>query len=60
VALEQGAAGDVERDTGRAPGLGPLAAREVGLRAVQGLEGCLDVDEGVGREYELDLRSAVK
>ena len=58
LTLEQGPARDVIRDAGRAPGLRPLALRDVRLRAVCGLQRRLDIDERAGRQHELDLRSS--
>ena len=58
MTLEEGAAGHVIRDAGRAPGLRPLAIGDMGLRPVQRLERGLDVDERVPRQHELDLRSS--
>ena len=45
-------------DAGRAPGLGPLAVRDVRLGPMERLERGLDVDERVRRQQELDLRSS--
>ena len=58
VALEKRTAGDVIGDAGRAPRLRPLAAGDVGLRPMQSFKRRFDVDEGVPRQYELDLRSS--
>src|SRR3712207_6874340 len=52
---EQGPIGDVIGDTSRPPGLRPLALGDVGLRAMCGLERCLDINEGFGRQQ--DFRS---
>ena len=58
VTLEQRTAGHVIGDAGRAPCLRPLAVGDVGLRPVQSLDRCLDVDERVARQHELDLGSS--
>jgi hypothetical protein len=56
VTLQQRTTGDVVRDAGRTPGLGLLAARHMRLRAMDALEGGLDVDERITGQHELDLR----
>ena len=56
LTLQERSAGDVVRDPGRPPGLRPLAGVDVGLRAVNGLERGLDVDERVRGQDELELR----
>ena len=58
MTLEQGTARDVIRDAGGAPGLSPLAAGRMGFRAVDALEGSLDVHEGAGGQGDFDLRSS--
>jgi hypothetical protein len=57
---EERPGGDVVGDSGRAPGGRPASFRDAGLRPVRALQGRLDVDEGLLRKEQLDLRAPLE
>ena len=57
---EERPGGDVVGDTGRTPGGRPASFRDAGLRPVRALECRLDIDEGLLRKEQLDLRAPLE